>query len=117
MKRSPGLLVFVQIRSFDVRLIEVPAGTEPRAPSLPAELVETELPDGVVVGAAGAGVDDVGVLALGFVLTGAGWRAGAGVAGAGAAADALSADGTSFSCGWAALSAFAICRSRVSVES
>src|SRR6185437_4965766 len=102
VKRSPGLLVFVQIRSFDVRLIEVPAGTEPSAPSLPAELVVTELPDGVVVGAAGAGADDVGVLVLGFVLAGAGRRAGAGAAGAGAAADALSAGGTSFSCGCAA---------------
>src|SRR6185437_2410549 len=115
VKRSPGLLVFVQIRSFDVRLIEVPAGTEPSAPSLPAELVVTELPDGVVVGAAGAGADDVGGLVLGFVLAGAGRRAGAGAAGA--AVDALSAGGTSFSCGCAALSAFASCRSRVSVES
>src|SRR6185437_1318140 len=116
VKRSPGLLVFVQIRSFDVRLIAVPAGTVPSAPSVPGELVETELPDGVVVGAAGAGVEDDGARVLGFVLrAGAGRRAGA--AGAAAAADALSAGGTSFSCGCAALSAFAICRSRVSLES
>src|SRR5512146_1128097 len=100
VKRSPGLLVFVQTRSFDVRLMEVPAGTVPSAASVPDELVETELPDGVVVGAAGAGVDGDGARVRGFVRAGAGRGAGA----AGAAAAALSAGGTSFSCGCAAVS-------------
>jgi hypothetical protein len=98
------LLVLVQTRSFDVRAISLPAGTLASAPSLPAALVFAVLPDGVVV--------VVGV--LGLLVVGRGFGAAGLGAGALAAGWVLAGgfDGTSESCGEAALSALARARSR-----
>src|SRR5688572_1940036 len=114
VKRSPTLFVFVQTFSADVKVMAVPDATEPTPPAVFFSPGVTVLPDGVRTGAAGsalgvaAGVDGRVVGRLGVR-----GRAGAGVLGAAAGCSA----GTSLSCGCAALSAVAICRSRLSAES
>ena len=111
VKRSPTLLVFVQTLDVDASVSVVPDAI---APTLPAELFSpgvTVLPDGVRGGVAGSGV---GAGLVGRVVGRVDGR-GAGVVGAGSGAGV--AGGTSLSCGCAALSPVASCRSRLSAVS
>jgi hypothetical protein len=57
VKRSPGLWVFVQMRSPDASVSVVPAAIEAMRPSLPAGVRVSVFPDAVV-----RGVVDVGVV-------------------------------------------------------
>jgi hypothetical protein len=123
--RSPTLFVLVQTRRPALSERLVPADMTPTVPSLFADFdgaAVTVLPDGVTAGATVVGV---------CVCTGAGCGRGAGVRLRGGGAEATRRGsttaafggagggvvGTSFSCGCAALSLFASCRSRVSDES
>src|SRR6185437_6715740 len=115
---SPALVGLVQILSFEVRLSVVPAAIVPNAAELPDGVTATLFPDAVLV-LSGAGADadvdgeDDGARLCGRVCS-TGLDDGAGAAGVAAV---LSGAGTSFSCGCAALSLFANCRSRLSVVS
>jgi hypothetical protein len=112
--------VFVQTRSFERRLSDVPEAIVPTAPpplaaAEPGALRVSVLPDAVVrvVGSGVAG--RVVGRGAGFVATGFGVvRAGVGV---GAGASAAGVAGTSLSWGCAALSRLAIWRSRFSAVS
>jgi len=119
LKRCPTRFVFVQTREFDARLSVEPAEMVPTARSDPPPVFRvTVLPLDVVdevgagAGAGRTGVRTTGVDRLGVVARGAG-ACGAGAAGAGAIVPA----GMSFSCGCTAVSAFAICKSRLSAVS
>jgi hypothetical protein len=113
--------VFVQTRELERRLSDEPEAIVPTAPppldaAVPGALRVTVFPDAVVrvVGSGVVVAGRVGRVA-GFVATGFGGVRVA--AGAGAGVSAAGVAGTSFSCGCAALSRFAIWRSRFSAVS
>ena len=120
VNRCPTRLLLVQTRELDARLSVVPAEIVPTARSVPPPVFRvTVLPlDVVDVVGAGAGARRTGVRTtvppdrLVVVDRGAG-ACGAGAAGAGATVPA----GMSFNAGCAAVSAFAICKSRLSAVS
>jgi hypothetical protein len=111
--------VFVHTRAFERRLSDVPDGIVPTAPPpaaapVPGALRDSVIPDGEVrvVGVAGFGAGyGAGRVAAGREAVREG--AGAGVSAAGCSGVA----GTSWSCGCAAVSRPASCRSRFSAVS